>query len=116
VSRKIAAVKRPFKGGVMHKLILTITALSLLSSPLWADSYKGIIADVYDGGQSIKVTHVDNLTKDKETILVSIDPKTQISGTDSAATLKPGDSVSIIGVETGTNQLSAKQLSVMTPI
>lgn len=100
----------------MTKLILILAAMSVFAGPAWADSYKGIIADVYDGGQSIKVTHVDNLTKDKETILVSIDPKTQISGTESAATLKPGDSVSIIGVESGTNQLSAKQLAVMTPI
>lgn len=100
----------------MRKLILILAALSLLAGPAWADSYKGIIADVYDGGQSIKVTHVDDLTQDKQTMLVSIDPNTQISGTESAATLKPGDSVSIIGVETGANQLSAKQLSVMTPI
>jgi len=98
----------------MDKFILTLVTLSLLSSPLWADSYKGVVSDVYDGGQSIKVTQVNDFTKDKQTMLVSIDPNTQISGTESAATLKPGDSVSIIAVETGVNQLSAKQLSVLT--
>jgi len=100
----------------MSKLILILAALSLLSGPVWADSYKGIITDVYDGGQSIKVTRVNSLTQDRETVLVSIDLRTQISGTESSATLKVGDAVSIIGVETDENQLSAKQLSVITNV
>jgi|GEM_PF-5119836 len=99
----------------MRKLIFTFAILGMFAPMSFADAYKsheGIIAEIYDGGQSIKVTESDSLTKERKTVMVSIDPKTRIVGTESAGTLKAGDSVSILASQADENRLSAKQISV----
>ena len=98
----------------MRKLIFVLASMILSANVGWAGLYEGVIADVFDGGQSLKITQVDDLTKEKKTLFVSIDSKTQILGTASAATLKPGYAVSVDAIETESNRLSAKSISVIS--
>ncbi len=95
----------------MRKWILMLVLFGVGANVSWANIYEGVIADTFDGGQSIKVTHVDALTKEKKSLSVSLDPQTKILGADSVSALKPGDAVSINAVELGDNRLSAKSIT-----
>ncbi len=96
----------------MRKLILTLIILGIFMNAGWAATYEGIIVEVLDGGQTLKMTQVDSLTKDKKTLFVSVDEHTQILGTEPSEALKPGDSISVNGVETEFDHLSAKSITV----
>ena len=97
----------------MRKFILTLAMLAMTANMAWAANiYKGIISEVFDGGQSIKVSQIDELTKEKKILFVSIDSQTQIVGTPSSATLKTGDAVEVTATETGFNHLSAQNIAV----
>ncbi len=96
----------------MSKIIFALAILGMFTTASWADIYEGVIVESLDGGQLLEVAQVDDLTKDKKTLFVSLDTETQILSADSAAALKPGDSVSINAVETEPNRLSAKSITV----
>ena len=100
----------------MRKLIFSLVIMGVFTSVGWAGLYEGVIADIFDGGQSLKVTHVDDLTKEKKTLFVSIDSKTQILGAASASTLKPGHAISINATEIESNRLSAKSITVISNV
>lgn len=98
----------------MRQFIFTFMLLAAFTNVSWANLYEGIIVETFDGGQSIKVSQVDRLTKEKQTIMVSIGAQTQISGVGPGVVLKQGDAVSINAVEVDSNRLFAKTISVIS--
>ena len=98
----------------MRKLILTLTLLGFFAGSAWAAVVEGVIVDTYDGGQSLKVARIDELTKDKVNLNITVDPQTKITGADSISALKAGDAVSIVGTEIEANHFSAQQITVVT--
>lgn len=98
---------------MLKNSFILFTLIFSLAASAHAAVYKGRIAEMYSGGQSMKLTQVDELTKDEKNISVDTDEQTSITGVASLSDLKPGMSVSVEGEESSFNQVHARSISVL---